>query len=191
MRQLFHFIKYALKLEEPHTQVTERERELLKNYSRDAGVVVEIGCHEGKTSAALANNCAGQVYTVDHFHPGRAGVNFSEWIARLHRRRAAADNLEIIKGTSSNTASRFTQQIDFLFIDADHSYEAVKRDWELWGAKVPAGGIIALHDCKCADNSPNYLGSMAFYEQELCKSDAIEEIASVDSLVLFRVKGQL
>jgi cephalosporin hydroxylase len=38
--------------------------------------------------------------------------------------------------------------VDFLFIDGDHSYEGVKRDFELWSPLVRSGGIIALHDMK-------------------------------------------
>lgn len=36
--------------------------------------------------------------------------------------------------------------IDFLFIDADHTYEAVKQDFEMYAPMVRKGGIIALHD---------------------------------------------
>lgn len=37
-------------------------------------------------------------------------------------------------------------QIDFLFIDADHSYEGVKLDFELYSRLVKKTGIIVLHD---------------------------------------------
>jgi predicted O-methyltransferase YrrM len=36
--------------------------------------------------------------------------------------------------------------IDFLFIDGDHTYEGVKRDFELYSPLVKKGGIIAFHD---------------------------------------------
>jgi hypothetical protein len=36
--------------------------------------------------------------------------------------------------------------IDFLFIDADHSYKGVSTDWNDWGVFVRKGGIIAFHD---------------------------------------------
>jgi cephalosporin hydroxylase len=36
--------------------------------------------------------------------------------------------------------------IDFLFIDADHSYEGVKKDFELYAPFVRASGMIAFHD---------------------------------------------
>lgn len=35
---------------------------------------------------------------------------------------------------------------DFVFIDADHSYEAVRRDFESYRPLVRPGGLIALHD---------------------------------------------
>lgn len=36
--------------------------------------------------------------------------------------------------------------LDFLFIDGDHSYEGVKKDFELYVPLVKKNGIIALHD---------------------------------------------
>jgi cephalosporin hydroxylase len=37
-------------------------------------------------------------------------------------------------------------KIDFLFHDADHSYEGVKKDFEMYSPLVRKGGIIAFHD---------------------------------------------
>ncbi len=37
-------------------------------------------------------------------------------------------------------------QIDFLHIDADHHYEGVKLDWDLYRTLVHDQGIITLHD---------------------------------------------
>jgi predicted O-methyltransferase YrrM len=36
--------------------------------------------------------------------------------------------------------------LDFLFIDGDHTYEGVRKDFEMYGKLVRRGGIIALHD---------------------------------------------
>lgn len=43
--------------------------------------------------------------------------------------------------------------IDLLFIDADHSYDAVKRDFDLWAPAVPKYGLIAFHDIAARVNS--------------------------------------
>lgn len=37
-------------------------------------------------------------------------------------------------------------KIDYLHIDADHHYEGVKLDWDLYSTLVPDDGIITLHD---------------------------------------------
>lgn len=38
------------------------------------------------------------------------------------------------------------EEVDFLFIDGDHTYEGVKADFEQYAPLVRAGGVIALHD---------------------------------------------
>jgi hypothetical protein len=38
------------------------------------------------------------------------------------------------------------QQLNFLFIDADHSYAGVKQDFEMYAPLVRKGGMIAFHD---------------------------------------------
>lgn len=38
------------------------------------------------------------------------------------------------------------RSIDFLFIDGDHSYSGVKKDFQLYSPLVRRGGLIALHD---------------------------------------------
>lgn len=38
------------------------------------------------------------------------------------------------------------QELDVLFIDADHSYEGCKKDYEMYAPLVRKGGIVAFHD---------------------------------------------
>jgi predicted O-methyltransferase YrrM len=37
-------------------------------------------------------------------------------------------------------------KLDLLFIDGDHSYEGVKKDYETYSTLVRKGGVIAFHD---------------------------------------------
>jgi predicted O-methyltransferase YrrM len=37
-------------------------------------------------------------------------------------------------------------QLDFVFIDGDHTYEGVKQDFEMYSPLVRPGGIIGVHD---------------------------------------------
>ena len=62
------------------------------------------------------------------------------------RKVAQATGAEITFADSheESTAAKFGN-IDFVFIDGDHKYDGVKRDWELYGPLVKQGHI-AFHD---------------------------------------------
>lgn len=45
--------------------------------------------------------------------------------------------------------------LDFLFIDACHTYEGAKHDFERYGPLVRKGGVIALHDLMTPDFAPH------------------------------------
>jgi len=38
------------------------------------------------------------------------------------------------------------ERLDFVFIDADHTYAGVSRDFEMYGPLVRSGGMVAFHD---------------------------------------------
>ena len=49
--------------------------------------------------------------------------------------------------TSLEAAARFADKsLDFVWIDGNHEYEAVKADIMAWLPKVKAGGVLAGHD---------------------------------------------
>ena len=64
---------------------------------------------------------------------------------------------DVIIGDSHNIETmqkllkRLTGDIDVLFIDGDHSYKGVVRDFELYNPLVRKGGIIGLHDILDSD----------------------------------------
>jgi hypothetical protein len=43
------------------------------------------------------------------------------------------------------------KSVDFVFIDGDHSYDAVVRDIKAWGPKIKSGGILSGHDYAMSD----------------------------------------
>jgi hypothetical protein len=53
----------------------------------------------------------------------------------------------IIKDYTTEAAKQVEDEsLDFVFIDADHSYEGVMRDVQAWAPKVRKGGIVFGHD---------------------------------------------
>jgi hypothetical protein len=57
------------------------------------------------------------------------------------------DSFDIIKDSSDNASKLFeNNSVDFLMIDADHSYESVKNDIRTWYNKIKPGGYIGGDD---------------------------------------------
>lgn len=53
----------------------------------------------------------------------------------------------IINRSSTDASNAFKNKtFDFVFIDADHSYQAVKNDIKSWIDKIKLGGYICGHD---------------------------------------------
>ena len=45
-----------------------------------------------------------------------------------------------------NEIKKQTNRLNFLFIDGDHHYDLVKKDWDLYSPLLKTGSIVALHD---------------------------------------------
>lgn len=99
--------------------------------------ILEIGTYKGGSATMWKNKFKPKVLiTVD--------------IERL----AKLKNCNYLTGLPSQDPRVFEQisnilggrEIDLLFIDGDHNYEAVKRDFEIFEPLVRPGGMIVFHD---------------------------------------------
>ena len=79
-------------------------------------------------------------------------------------------------------------QVDFVFIDGDHSYEGAKRDHNKWGSKVRAGGFIIHHDMGNARPLASQWESLATLKSEIIRAqgDVLELAHEVGSMIIFR-----
>lgn len=72
------------------------------------------------------------------------------WVAPDSPFRRAYPEIELVLDLTEHAyTQRFAPeglQVDFLHIDADHHYDGVKRDWELYRNLVSDWGVITLHD---------------------------------------------
>jgi predicted O-methyltransferase YrrM len=108
--------------------------------------VVEIGTHKGGNSMLFAFSLP----TARHL----VGIDLCVQNAGKIRFFASPERrYSVIHGNSQIPETRRRLErilagapIDFLFIDGDHSYEGVRRDYELYSPLVRDGGIIAFHD---------------------------------------------
>lgn len=186
MNSILHFVRFIIGLDKPGSQVTDAELAMLTRYAGGRTTAVELGCYEGKTMVAIAKVIVGTAYSIDPFFKGRLRISYGKLIARIYARRNQIHNFRLIEKLSWEAAPDFRIPIDFLFIDADHSYEAVRRDWLDWSPKITTGGIIALHDSKLAVNSSAKVGSMEFYERDIPTFKEFVEVDTVDSLVVLQ-----
>ena len=137
----------------------EEEGNLLEKLAKDNknGNIVEIGSWKGRSTIRLAKGTiAGKkniIFAIDphtgspeHIDALGEQINtYPEFEQNI--KNAGVENYIVpVVQTSEEAALTFNAPIGLIFIDGDHTYEMVKKDFEMWNSKVLPGGIIAFHD---------------------------------------------
>jgi hypothetical protein len=127
------------------------------------GTIVELGSWMGRSTILLAAGSLSKpratVYAVDLF--ANVGVTSNlyqpfldaedpDYLPRFEEniRGAGVDSIVVpIRGETTEAAARWDgPPIDLLFIDADHSFEGVRRDFLAWAPHCRVGARCAFHD---------------------------------------------
>lgn len=123
-------------------------------HALEATTVVEIGSARGQSACyiglALKQLGRGRLYAIDP-HTATAwndaeSVDTLRAMRRNLRAFGVERYVEIVRDYSDAAGARWTEPIDLLFIDGDHSYEGVKRDWRLFAPHVREFGTVVFHD---------------------------------------------
>ena len=114
--------------------------ELVK--ARGWRVGAELGVDKGILFGLLLSQCPDLHLT---------GVDVFPDLRRSHRvfdlAAGYSDRCEVLRMTTKDAAQLYPDgAFDFVFVDADHSYAAVKADIAKWAPKVRAGGWLGGHD---------------------------------------------
>jgi hypothetical protein len=128
---------------------------------------VEIGVFKGQFSKEILDIWDGKLYMVDvwrglgeeyqdmsnHNNHSEAYLNTMQSIIGLEERAI------MIRSASSDCIDLFeNESLDFIYIDANHAYDFVKEDIDLWFPKLKKGGIFSGHDYVNLDwDQPPYL----------------------------------
>lgn len=83
------------------------------------------------------------------------------------------NNITFIKKTSIEAFNDVPSNLDFVYIDGNHSYEYVKKDIELYYPKIKPGGVIGGHDFK-AHTIGVVKACLEFVEKNKLKIDGYE-----------------
>jgi len=127
-------------------------------------VGVEIGIYRGgNTQRILDKLQIKHIYLVDPY------INYPEYSAKLNleilliatietaykiaekRLQPYKDKISFIFEKSEDAADKIPDNLDFVYIDGNHSYDYIKNDIETYYPKVRQGGIIGGHDIRLKD----------------------------------------
>jgi len=116
---------------------------------------LEIGTANGGTLFlfTMVASSDARIISID-LPGGRFGGGYPEWRIPLYESFAIHNQrMYLIRGDShaNSTLKKVKEILDeqglsFLFIDGDHTYEGVKKDFEMYSNLVGEGGVIAFHD---------------------------------------------
>jgi len=119
------------------------------------GAILEIGTANGGTLFLFSHVASEAAVIISIDLPGgKFGGGYPKWKGILYRAfTLPGQRIHLLRADSHDRetleqAKRILdgKEIDFLFIDGDHTYEGVKKDFEFYSPLVQKGGIIALHD---------------------------------------------
>lgn len=144
----------------PRSMHSPEESRLLAQLAVGARRAVEIGVYEGASAAVLCRALArgADLHLIDPFGQHETalpqGWGATEWASRrvaaraLRARRAGGPRLHWHVALSEQVARRWSDPVDLVFIDGDHSEQACRLDWDLWHPFVNVGGHVLFHDAR-------------------------------------------
>jgi predicted O-methyltransferase YrrM len=174
-----------------HTHMSALELTTLYRLAAEATEtrrVLEIGSYVGASSCYLAAALSmqdGHLYCVDTWAnetmPDGKRNTFDEFTTNT---RGVASTITAIRKRSDEiAASDFPLPFDLVFIDADHSYAAVKGDFERVRHWLRDGGTLAFHDTTYFEGVSRVLG-------EILATGEWQLAGNVDSLTWLRKIGR-
>lgn len=161
---LQHACLHGLQAMQP---VDKRAQEVLKRIADVKNPVgVEVGVFSGEMSRRLLQRPDLTLYMVDSwkahapdseyaktgdFHGKLMAEQQAQYFQQAKTVTEFAGDRGIVFKIESLAAVEFlaTWQcdgLDFIFLDADHTYDAVKKDIAAWSPQIKAGGLICGHD---------------------------------------------
>lgn len=171
---------------------TELEVKTLQKYAQQASLgIVEIGVLDGLTTKEIAKVSNVPIYGIDPIIPDSMNPKLSGSEDKIRKNLEFYPKFEFFKEFSYNLAGAWQKPFDFIFIDGDHEYTAVKKDFEDWFKLIVSGGFVAFHDSAPVTSVPGAFEGWAGpirLVKELKEHAGLEFLETQDSLSVFRKK---
>jgi predicted O-methyltransferase YrrM len=187
-----HFLGVLFGVDKPATQTLPGEREALIRYAAGSATVVEIGVYEGVNTVILskAMDRNGKIFGIDPFFKGSMGICYYKIITGLNlNRNGIRKKVRLIEKLSFDAVDDIPENVDFIFIDGDHSWEGISKDWPLYANKLKPGGIMALHDTSTIEADGLWIqDSVRYYNEVIVHDDRFEWLETVERMNVLRKK---
>ena len=126
----------------------------IKRTLRGELVGVELGVFKGFNSENILENLSiKKLYAVDSYPTywdlvdgKKVLINHTDIKLEAQERLKKYSNAFFIPKSSGEAAVEIPDNLDFVYIDADHNYEPVLHDIKTYYPKVRPGGVIGGHD---------------------------------------------
>lgn len=130
--------------------------DIINNIKKDKINYVEIGCYNGGSACLVLTNPNVVCYSID-----TAEFFSKEHVINTINTLRPNSNFNFIQGKSTVVYNQLPiNEIDVLFIDGDHSYNGVIKDFELYSPKVVSGGFIVFDDYFDNHHSPEVFSAV-------------------------------
>jgi Methyltransferase domain len=123
----------------------------------ESGVWVELGSWTGRSAAycvveLINRSKLGEFYCVDSWK-GEAAIAYDpdtvQDLKKIFKQnlKPVLKHISMLNMMSWNAAKKFADHsVDFCYVDAGHSYEAVTKDLEAWWSKMRPGAMFGGDD---------------------------------------------
>lgn len=186
-------VLHALGLSTPHSQMTLEEMACLKKHALNKNLGLEIGTYMGVSATIISSvmNPTGKLFCVDPFERKKGKDNPGFVMAKRElKRKKVLKKVVFLRGYSTDISikAQIPDELDFIFIDGDHSYEGLRNDWGIVIEKLKKGGVVCLHDTTTPMEEPyRNFGSVTFYNETIIKNSNFNFIENCYSMnVLLR-----
>ncbi len=192
------FLKWRVGLANVEAVTTAEEAACLATHAAGKKRLAEIGVWQGGTTKRLRSVMApdATLVAIDPFPKGQLGFSTHRAIATTEVRRVPNGRVQWIRQTSTDAAVnpdvRACAPFDFVFLDALHTYEGLRDDWNAWAPLVAPAGIIAIHDSRAtAGGHSEDVGGVRFTREIVVHDPRFDVVDEVDSLTVLRRKSSL
>lgn len=146
-------------------------------------VGVEIGTYAGENALNILQSLdVKKLYLIDSYDYTRnvaGSMMAKEQVEKV--KETAKDRLksfnavEWIYKKSEDAINDIKEQVDFVYVDGDHRYEAVKKDIELYYPKLKDNGLMSFHDFDAPDENNGVIQAV----EEYFKTNNIQIFSSI------------